>query len=240
MPDTPIDLSEGIQSVRLKVPTAEVPIPPEGFAQLHSPAPGELALRLPDGSVVPVGGGGTPQTALHNPYGSQVNLDGTDPTIGVLFGIAPGQQWVIDPPVSPVDIYRKPLGVQVATVTISSAELLAMDAVPKVLIEAIAGQLIVPVSAAIRAVPGGTPYTGAAELWLGHLSPVPGNGVLPGNTDTMNGGPIPPNMDHFFGNWVSQEQAGYPIVGVPFAAQLGAPVAAGDGSMRVAVAYLVV
>lgn len=67
MPDTSIDLSEGIQSVRLKVPTAVVPIPPEGFAQLHSPAPGALALRLPDGSVVPVGsggGGGGPTVSL--------------------------------------------------------------------------------------------------------------------------------------------------------------------------------
>lgn len=104
MPDTPIDQSESISSIRLKIPTGEVPIPPEGWGQLHSPAPGELAIRLPDGSVVAVGGGGAPQTALHNPYGSQVNLDGTDPTIGVLFGIAPGQRWVIDPPVSPVDI----------------------------------------------------------------------------------------------------------------------------------------
>lgn len=64
MPDTPIDQSNSIQSIRLKVPTGTVPVPPVGFGQLHSPSPGVLALRLPDGSVVEVvlsaaGGGGT-------------------------------------------------------------------------------------------------------------------------------------------------------------------------------------
>lgn len=58
MPDTPIDQSAGIQSIRLKVPTGTVPVPPAGYAQLHSPSPGTLALRLPDGSVVEIGGGG--------------------------------------------------------------------------------------------------------------------------------------------------------------------------------------
>lgn len=85
MPDTSIDLSEGIPSIRLKVPTAVVPIPPEGFAQLHSPAPGELALRLPDGSVAAVGGGGgggTNAVDLLGPNG-QVLTDGTEPGVGI-------------------------------------------------------------------------------------------------------------------------------------------------------------
>lgn len=55
MPDTRIDQSDSIPSIRLKVPTGTVPVPPVGFGQLHTPSPGVLALRLPDGEVVEVG-----------------------------------------------------------------------------------------------------------------------------------------------------------------------------------------
>lgn len=92
MPDTSIDLSEGIQSVRLKVPTAVVPIPPEGFAQLHSPVEGELALRLPDGSVVAVGGGGGgggAATSVLGPGGA-IDAANSDPRIGININAAPG------------------------------------------------------------------------------------------------------------------------------------------------------
>lgn len=83
MPDTPIDQSNSIQSIRLKVPTGTVPVPPAGFGQLHSPSPGVLALRLPDGSVVEVGpaaGGGAVADGLLVWGGAPVDVssDGTN------------------------------------------------------------------------------------------------------------------------------------------------------------------
>lgn len=86
MPDTPIDQSNSIQSVRLKVPTGTVPVPPVGFGQLHTPSPGVLALRLPDGSVTQVGpapsgsGAGVEVYGVAVPEGNTVvfSLDPTD------------------------------------------------------------------------------------------------------------------------------------------------------------------
>jgi|RhiMetdeSRZDD1v2_1073273.scaffolds.fasta_scaffold329180_2 hypothetical protein len=57
MPNTAIDQAPNLTSIRLKVPTGTVPIPPEGYGQLHTTGDGQLAVRLPDGSVVEVGGG---------------------------------------------------------------------------------------------------------------------------------------------------------------------------------------
>lgn len=143
MPDTPIDLSEGIQSVRLKVPTAEVPIPPEGFAQLHSPAPGELALRLPDGSVVAVGGGGGgggAATSVLGPGGA-IDAANTDPRIGININAVPGTG--IGFTGRFLDQFANPLGVQADPVVISSAELLALHTTSKVLVAAPAAGLVI-------------------------------------------------------------------------------------------------
>lgn len=81
MPDTPIDQSNSIQSIRLKVPTGTVPVPPVGFGQLHSPSPGVLALRLPDGGVVEVGpaasGGGSGLEVTHFTQAMLLDLHNT-------------------------------------------------------------------------------------------------------------------------------------------------------------------
>lgn len=239
MPDIPIDQAVNLTSLRLKVPTGTVPVPPPGHLQLHAPDYETLAFRRGDGSVVEIGGGGAPGDTIAGDGGmvSTGATPGHDP--GVVLSPSLGKTiWLNGPVVGPEE--NQPFGVQVATVPVSSAEILALHSNPKVLVAAITGKLLVPVSAAIRAVPGATLYTGAAELWLGHLSPVPGNGVLAANQETLNGGPVPPNLDYFFATWVSAEQDGYPIVGVPFAVQLGGPVAAGNGTMVITVAYLVV
>lgn len=84
MPDTPIDQSDHIPSIRLRVPTGTVPIPPAGFGQLHSPAPGVLALRLSDGSVVEVGpvaaGGGSAVVLGLNLFAFPTNVTPVDVT----------------------------------------------------------------------------------------------------------------------------------------------------------------
>lgn len=162
MPDTPIDLSEGIQSVRLKVPTAEVPIPPEGFAQLHSPAPGELALRLPDGSVVAIGGGGGgggAATSVLGPGGA-IDAANTDPRIGININAAPGTGIAFTGKL--LDQFARPLGAQVERTLVSSAEIQALHTIPKVIVPAQgAGLAVAVLLVTFRVLPGDTPYAAA-------------------------------------------------------------------------------
>jgi hypothetical protein len=56
MADTPIDQAANLTSIRLKVPTGTVPVPPPGHLQLHAPDLETLAFRRADGGVVEVGG----------------------------------------------------------------------------------------------------------------------------------------------------------------------------------------
>lgn len=69
MPSEPIDQANSVASIRLKVPTGTVPIPPAGYVQLHAPNVDGLALRQHDGSVTEIGGGGGVGTALENERG---------------------------------------------------------------------------------------------------------------------------------------------------------------------------
>lgn len=147
MPDTPIDLSEGIQSVRLKVPTAEVPIPPEGFAQLHTPSPGELALRLPDGSVVAVGGGGGGggvATLLVGP-GGLVEAANTDPRIGININAVPGTGIGLTGEL--LDQFAKPLGFhRLVKTTLTAAQVIAAATAPPTVVAGVEGAVLVPVA----------------------------------------------------------------------------------------------
>lgn len=64
MADTPIDRAENLTSIRLKVPTGTVPVPPPGHLQLHAPDYDTLAVRRGDGSVVEIGGSSGPTDTL--------------------------------------------------------------------------------------------------------------------------------------------------------------------------------
>lgn len=238
MPDTPIDLSEGIQSVRLKVPTAEVPIPPEGFGQLHTPAPGELALRLPDGSVVAIGGGGGgggAATSVLGPGGA-IDAANSDPRIGININAVPGTGIAFTGRF--LDQFARPLGVQWEPVTITSAELLALGAAPKVLIAAWPALTVCPVVLVQRYHPGGTPYTGAPNFVYGwiddddtFLGSVNGPSALVGGGDPDN---------------VIQIESGAGLLGITpafdgkrFAVlNFGDPLVDGNGTLSVVLGYL--
>lgn len=113
MPDTPIDQSEHIPSIRLKVPTGTVPIPPVGYAQLHSPSPGELALRLPDGSVVEIGAAaGAPRSIAGT--GGGVNADSSPGIVnGLTIAVPPGKHLWLNVPDVLFGPDQVPFGVQV-------------------------------------------------------------------------------------------------------------------------------
>lgn len=161
MPDTPIDQSASIQSIRLKIPTGTVPIPPAGFGQLHSPSSGTLALRLPDGGVVEVGGGsgGTP-AVLAGTGGVVEALSNPFTGAGITLTPNAGETIFFNGPVVGPDA-DTPFGVQVVTVEINSAELLALHLTGKLLVAEPSdpGRMVWPVGIATRYNPATTPYT---------------------------------------------------------------------------------
>lgn len=244
MPDTPIDLSEGIQSVRLKVPTAVVPIPPAGFVQLHSPAPGELALRLPDGSVVPIGGGGGGGAAssVLGPGGA-IDAANSDPRIGININAAPGTGIAFTGRF--LDQFATPLGEQVDHITVSSAELLALDTAPKVLVAAHAARCIVPKGMVLRSRPDlvGSPVAyvdaGLANLFVGYPPyppyfqvDTPILGVL--STSELRFTHVAPQQFAASGGLLSE------IVGQPLILSLSSAITEGNYPVDVTLSYLVV
>lgn len=158
MADTPIDHAVNLTSLRLKVPTGTVPIPPDGYGQLHTPAPGTMALLLPDGSVVEIGGGGGggAATALLGPGGA-IDAANTNPAIGINLNAAPGTGIAFTGAF--LDQYANPLGLQVDTVELSSADLLALHITPIVLrAEPAGGRTAVPMLVTFSYHPDATPY----------------------------------------------------------------------------------
>lgn len=240
MPDVRIDQSPDIQSVRLRIPTGTVPIPPAGYAQLHSPSPGTLALRLPDGSVVPIGGGGGGTPGVLSGTGGVVEAISNPFTgAGVTISPAGGETIFLNGPVVGPDP-DVPFGVQVARVPISSAELLALHTTPKVLVaEPVDPFLMVaPVQLFTAYLPGTTPYTNAAG----------GAGQLKirqdaGNSwttffldDVVAGGDLTRR-------WASGNPTGETYMGTVnrgLEAFATAPLVGGDGTLLLTVAYLVV
>jgi hypothetical protein len=143
MADTPIDQAANLTSIRLKVPTGTVPVPPPGHLQLHAPDYDTLAVRRGDGSVVEIGASGPPETPFML-LGSGGTVDTSADSHGVGVTIATGINKTIRLAAPLVDANFLPFGVQITTTQISSAELLALHVTPKVLRAAIPGRVVLP------------------------------------------------------------------------------------------------
>jgi len=169
MPGTSIDQDNHITSIRLKVPTGTVPIPPEGYGQLHTTGEGGLAVRLPDGGVVPVGGEpATPRSIAGT--GGGVSADSAPGIIdGLTIAVPPGKHLWFNVPDVLFGPDQLPFGVQVAPpVIVTSAEIKALHTTPKMLVAAPgAGQLNVPVKI-VLVFTNGVPYTGGGLLYVGY------------------------------------------------------------------------
>jgi len=133
MPTTAIDQAPSLTSIRLKVPTGTVPIPPEGYGQLHTTGEGQLAVRLPDGSVVVVGSGGGGGGDTISGDGGAVSADATpghDP--GVVLSPNLGKTiWLNGSVVGPGE--NQPFGVVVQPVLVPASEVLTLHTVRKTL-----------------------------------------------------------------------------------------------------------
>lgn len=240
MPDTPIDQSAGIQSIRLKVPTGTVPIPPVGFGQLHSPSPGTLALRLPDGSVAEIGGGGAGTPGVLSGTGGVVEaLSNPFTGAGVAISPAAGQTIFLNGPVVGPEP-DQPFGGRVAPVVVSSGELAALHLTPKVLVSGIPGRVIWPrliyfhmvgVTTAYLHDPGALLFLTLGEGNLFHDQNVDAGSLVDG-IDTVAS---LPTANIVLG---SVQQAAW--VGQPLQLWSTVPLVGGDGALHVTTDYLAV
>lgn len=170
MADTPIDQAANLTSIRLKVPTGTVPVPPPGHVQFHFPDYDTAAIKRGDGSVVEIGGGGGGGDAVAGTGGIVTTAAGSFwGGAGVSIKPNTGLAILLDGPVVGPDF--RPLGLQVDVVAISSAELLALHVTPKVLRPAPGVRSVIwPVAYFVFYVPGTTGYNADAAIAIGPAS----------------------------------------------------------------------
>jgi hypothetical protein len=238
MADTPIDRAENLTSIRLKVPTGTVPVPPPGHLQLHAPDYDTLAVRRGDGSVVEIGGSSGPTDTLVGSGGIITAAAGNGPVnAGLSLLVGAGLGIYASGPL--IGASGALLGAQVATVPISSAELLALDTAPVVLVPAQgAGFVVEPLSLAFRFHPGGVAYSSAASLTLGTpATPDIVQPFGPSATDVLGGGINADRITPFAAP--SAPHDGAAVENQPLVLGSNGPITLGNGTLTVTTVYLV-
>jgi hypothetical protein len=183
VPETNIDQSAGITSIRLKVPTGTVPIPPAGFGQLHSPSPGTLALRMPDGSVIEIGAAvGSPHSIAGT--GGGVNADSAPGIIdGLTIAVPSGKHLWLNVPDVLFGPDQVPFGGRVATVVLDQFDIEQLHVTPVTLVAVTDPAKVVCPRAITFRPNNGAGYTSGGSLPLLALAYA---GTFTGDPDTDN------------------------------------------------------